>query len=56
MMPQRTVKSLQSDPSPAMFPKAHTAWSTRFMCGEDRRRTNMGTAPAGRRQNREKRQ
>ena len=45
MMPQRAVKSLQSAPLPAMLPRAHTAWSTTFMCSEDSRRTNSGTAP-----------
>ena len=47
MMPHLTVKSLQSEPLPAMFPRAHTAWSTTFRCSEDNSRTKCGTAPGG---------
>lgn len=46
MMPQRMVKSLHSEPSPAMFPRAHTAWSTTLWSVEERSWTNIGTAPA----------
>ena len=46
MIPQRMVKSLHSDPSPAILPSAQTAWSTTFMCSEESSFTNMGTAPA----------
>ena len=46
MMPQRTVRSRHSAPSPAMLPSAHTAWSTTFICSEDSSCTNRGTAPA----------
>lgn len=46
MIPQRMVNSLHSEPSPAMFPSAHTAWSTTFRCSLDSNPTNNGTAPA----------
>ena len=46
MMPQRMVKSLHSEPSPAMFPRAQTAWSTTLWSVEERSWINIGTAPA----------
>ena len=30
---------------PAMFPKAHTAWSLILACGDAKRFMNIGTAP-----------
>ena len=44
-MPHLTVKSLHSEPFPAMLPRAQTAWSTTFMCSDPSSRTKCGTAP-----------
>ena len=44
-MPALITKSLNSGPSPTMFPNAHTACSATFACVELRSLTKAGTAP-----------
>ena len=45
MIPARITKSLHSGPSPVILPSAHTACSQTFICSDDRRDINTGTAP-----------
>ena len=54
MMPHCIQKSLHWEPSPAMLPRAHTAWSTTFWWWLERRRTNKGTAPRERERERKR--